>query len=837
MVNSETVGLLHRIWTDYCRPRNSTPEFIEDFMEGMDVGYHKLYLSDGADAFCRSLGAQCNAFQKEDMEEYGLGPASFWENGDCEPCNSGESPPGDRLCNPLFAYSSTGGTKFVVSPDTWPLAGFHLVTAFSALTSDSPYYQQQTGSQKILERAAAAAKSQFESWCDSFRKIPSGAIILRFVVADAVPFCIKLRQMKQSGPETSDFFYSRPWSTTALRLDGSDYRNPSAVVHLTTFDVIDCAYLANKVGFLNLAPHLVPMLSSPTSVLYAGMKVPKVEQESSLLSIMLASVDIGPACCFLGIVPTTYISGLSSRAYHQGHPMLGPHPMMAPKKPHPVSNRITWKISTSLDPALDLALPRTFIVPNASANFGCSFLLDMFPNIFTPDGIPVVEPQRYTIASFAALVAFFRERMNVKWDQFVSELIKEIESRNSTHRVRQEIFMYFHLYGIRSRPPSGFRSTSQRTDILANWNRPVVLALVVTVPRKPLQRLSELLVTPSYEPIPGRFGLDLLGPSPTLQHCFTSLHPVFGKLIHRDDNRNATVDLDPAGWSGESDLQLWCYFPTDLFLDQKLKKAEVRITFTVSEDQIVVVTGVSAQEFHLLKTPLHGEKVQLFESFPGLASPQSNFRHAGNDEKFITKNDMVRIGWPALGFRGLAFATSLTISKGSDNKIMDSDSGLDSGSDSEDLQLERITHTSPCTLTVNCDGFSQRCDFPFPILGTSSVIEINWDEPGSYRIIVPLVSPFPYPEASYPINMLRSSTRGDTLPNAVLSTWNLSYVDFKQLPKLDFGAPGLDAWLQPHLCSMFSMREIALRESNSDAMCNLKNVVHAILSPNMGSFD
>jgi len=301
------------------------------------------------------------------------------------------------------------------------------------------------------------------------------------------------------------------------------------------------------------------------------------------------------------------------------------------------------------------------------------------------------------------------------------------------------------------------------------------------------------------------------------------LYPVFGKLVQCDDKQHATVDVDPAGWSGESDLQLWCYFPGDLLLDPKLKKAEILI---IAKDQFLGVSGASAREFLLLKTPLHGEKVHLFKSFPGLPSPRSNFRHAGSDEKFITKNDMVRIGLPALDFGGLAFATSLTISKGSDNKT--------TFSDSEDLQLERVTHTSPCTVTVNCDGFSQRCDFPFPILGKSCVIEVNRDEPGSYRLIVPLVSPFPCPEGSYPINMLRSGTCGDTLPNAVLSTWNLPYVDFKQLPKLDIKAPGLDAWLQPHLCSMFSMREIALRESNSDAMCNLKNVVHAVLSPKDG---
>lgn len=433
MVNDETIALLHQTWTDYSSPRNSTSEFIDDFTDGMDVGYHKLFLSNGADALCRSAGAQCNSFQKENMEEYGLGPVSFWEKGDCESGELSEDPSRNRLYNPLFAYSSTGGKQFLVSPETWPLEGFHLATAFSALTSDSLYYQQHTGSETILEQAAVAAKLQFETWCASFRKIPSGALILRFVMADAVAFCIKLRQMKQSLQESSNCLYSRPWSTTALRLDGSDYRNPLAAAHLTTFNVIDCAYLANKVGFLNLAPHLVPVLDSHSSVLYAGMKLPKLEHEKSLLSVMLASIDIGAVCCFLGIVPTTYISGLSTRAYHQGHPTLGPHPIMTPKKPHPVSNRITWTLSTSLDPTSNLASTRIFIVPDALANFGSSLLLDMFPNLFTPDGIPLIKPQRYTITSFAALVAFFRERMNVNWDEFISALIKEIESRPLTH--------------------------------------------------------------------------------------------------------------------------------------------------------------------------------------------------------------------------------------------------------------------------------------------------------------------------------------------------------------------------------------------------------------------
>lgn len=135
---------------------------------------------------------------------------------------------------------------------------------------------------------------------------------------------------------------------------------------------------------------------------------------------------------------------------------------------------------------------------------------------------------------------------------------------------------------------------------MASGDPPAVSALVVTMPRKSLQRLSELL-PPSHEPIPGQFELSLLSPSGSLQHRFTCLHPVFGSLV-RCDEQEATMVVDPAGWSGDSDLQLWCYFPADLFLNPKMKKAEVLVSLTLSEDAI-------DRDFLLLKTHLRSEKV------------------------------------------------------------------------------------------------------------------------------------------------------------------------------------------------------------------------------------
>lgn len=92
-------------------------------------------------------------------------------------------------------------------------------------------------------------------------------------------------------------------------------------------------------------------------------------------------------------------------------------------------------------------------------------------------------------------------------------------------------------------------------------------------------------------------------------------------------------------------------------------------------------------------------------------------------------------------------------------------------------------------------------------------------------MIVPLVNPRNPTCVPFTILGLRRSY------DAVLSSWNLPYIDFKQLPKLDLTSESLSSWLQPHLFSMYSDREIPLRGTKSDTICNLKEVIHAILSP------
>jgi len=297
----------------------------------------------------------------------------------------------------------------------------------------------------------------------------------------------------------------------------------------------------------------------------------------------------------------------------------------------------------------------------------------MFQNILTPDGIPKIKPQRYTVASFSAIIAFFRERVNVKWAQFVSRLIQEIETRPGTAEVRQEVLTYFHLHGIQKLPSPRIqkpkKSSLGSASILLRRTPPAVVALVVTVPRQAFPFVSNILA-PANKPTPGHFDIRVIDPRSTVEHRFSCLHPVFGKLITYGDAPNATVIEDPAGWSGQSELQLWCYFPTQLFLDLKDNNTELVVGFVLAEDMVEIKGGIETDAFELMRTHLHNQDVNVFESLPGLAPPQFMFDKHGSEAHLLVNNDMIRVGVPRLAVhRGFAFQTRLTVLRRQDLRL------------------------------------------------------------------------------------------------------------------------------------------------------------------------
>ena len=132
-----------------------------------------------------------------------------------------------------------------------------------------------------------------------------------------------------------------------------------------------------------------------------------------------------------------------------------------------------------------------------------------------------------------------------------------------------------------------------------------------------------------------------------------------------------------------------------------------------------------------------------------------------------------------------------------------------------------VTQTSPCTAIVTCNGSQQICTFPFPVANVQYEVRPAL---GSIQLIAPLLTKTNHgPYTSNPFPVVR-------LPNSTLCSFNLSYVNFARLPKIDTIVDD-STWLNPHLMCMFSDRELTIRGMKHDLITNVKNGIHSMMLP------
>jgi hypothetical protein len=769
MANAETLRLLNQYWKNYSNSHTSSKAFSEDF---------KFMVSETFGDHARSLK---NETDKTSINEYGQHTEFFWKYV----ALSHETTTRTR-CNPLFAYSSKGGNYLVVHPNTLPLRGFHSSISVTKLAVNSPYHHPDTEC-GTLNSAVASAKLQFRLWCNSFRlSTTNNALRLRFCVADAVNFCIKLNELNSNLGKAANC-YSRPWSTQPLILEG-DYDGANSAPHC--FDVIDTSFLFDHVGPLNLFPYIVKLIRSPASVIYACVSMPDIDEEMHLLTTMLSSVDLGPNFTGLGIAPTDYVCGLSTHANHYGNP-ASDH-----------SYRLTWRPTTSMDTG-SIADTKLLANPCWNANAFCGFLLDMFPEEYQPDGIPFMQPTRYTPCTYAAFVAFHKQQDHVNWEELMTCLIDEIESRECTSRMREELFMYFRLFGLL--PPSTeqivntISPSSRPSGVLRRDNLPETVALIVTVTR---EQLNYLRTIPKFgEADITRFNLVWNGISS--EHTFSTIQPIFGGL--RTDAGKAIIEEDPDGWNGTSDLNLCTYIPSTFLLNMTRESGALAVA--------LYLYPIATREVPV-KTCIDNANVHVFDSLPGLDPPASRTSH-GSDERIAVRTAAFSITYPQL----VRYGTVLTI-------VINMVKGKRNYQTLAQKPKPRITVTqkSFCTLTVKYADIEHDCSFPFPVIGSATQIRVSYENDKWIRITAPLVSPLNRHDQTYFFPLFR---RADN----IISTWNLPYLYFGALAELDPLADDLETWLVPHLLSVYSDRELSLRQMTPDLLTHIKNCIHAMMLP------
>lgn len=814
MVNSDTLNALHGLWGKYAEFR-SDPKMYQQIKMECKRSYDRYYGNAKSWNLTRSFGPRTIG----SLDVSAASSRQFWETGGVER----ENIDSQQMCNPLFIYSHAAGSRFALHYGSDPLAAFQLAAGVTKLTSDSPFYQHDCGFN--VKNIVAAAKSQFGKWLSAFQDVALSSrngqrkLRIRVYVGDGIAFAFGINKIYEKERTISlDYGYSRPWSHAPINLDDDGYASDTNGPAPLRFNVIDSSNLIDHVGSINLMVAIVPLLlHSPSSTLYTETMIRSTGDELALLSNIFCG-NVPTMCTLFGISPITYLTGVSIRGWWQDNVTLF-------DKTQPCLYRISWKHTTTFDPNT-ISIPAVTLEPEDLA----SLMYDVYLKMFWQES--VVEYQKavrtaltkipkggssslplphYTRSSFAALLAFLKPRIIVDWDEFMSRLLlkieMDIELTLGTNSI-QDLFLQLHLFGVFTRFPFGEAVQGLRIPgypplstyrpvkgILQEANPPNLTCLIITVPRSKLRRLYNKVTSEGpYKGAHMLFQLNILADD--FHNMFSSIHPIFGSLIASRDQKQAEIKEDPEGWHGTADLHFCAYIPTYMFFITDPRRVQVAIRLLNDASSFEFKNEVGPMFDVFTVSLLDRKYVHFVASLPRLNSP--------NPCPLPILESTQECIYPLLTTENDTFTARFTLRDQEHKRLL---------ANGESVTVRR---TSPCTLTMTCGPLSHNFRFPFPVAKDSRRIRIA--RKSAWIEVIPEL-------AHTPTNTCDSLIFPLVPELSKLCSWNLPYINFSQLPRLDISdSKSLRDWLHPHLNSMFSDAERRSREEKTpNLMADVKD--------------
>ena len=285
-----------------------------------------------------------------------------------------------------------------------------------------------------------------------------------------------------------------------------------------------------------------------------------------------------------------------------------------------------------------------------------------------------------------------------------------------------------------------------------------ICALVLTIPRSTVQKIKTVLLE---RHITINLNVLVINPDGTFD-VFRSIQPVFGKLKESEDGETGTIEQDFQGWYGTADFQLCLYIPTLICLCDDPRS--IRVAVRMENEKVAYECfrryfGNDLQIFNekLLNIP----SVHVFESLPGIIPPRSSW-NAPNYPESAVKTEIFTVHFPRVDIQRSEFSQLVHIN-------------LDEAKRSKSKPEINVKQTSSCTVLVTCGDNQQVCTFPFPITDVRhKIIRV-----GSIEITAALVTPSNcgyYASERFPLVRLSNST---------VASWNLPYINFSKLDRLD----------------------------------------------------
>jgi len=691
-----------------------------------------------------------------------------------------------KFLNPLFGISDGSPDKLRLDKRGTPLAPFHL-------------------NGQNASRWKTMAKSKLETWCETFIKIAkegSNRLRIRFLVADDLAFCTALLDPSEGIHEDTGF-YCRPWTTTRLQLDGADYSCTARNAAPRKFNVIHSNHLVESVGLLNLLPRIGSLMENTTSVVYTTLPSVEGVEEKNLLEYLLCG-NVSVMCYLLSLAPTTFLSGVSIVPPNNFHADLPAFPTRV--------GLVAWRMGRSGDAIMDLLAT----LPTASQQDLGKLFYHIYLNMFglNPDEKILVNKRLYTPAAFAYFLGSIKKRLTVSMQDSIHEFLhllsEDLDRLGEPGRHHlQELLLQFLLHKIADEPlPLPVRSeVSFPCGVLRRQNPPTVSALVLSVPHFQWSPIFEGLATlKNPPPITFQLGLVTRGGA----HIFSAVQPVFGKVKTTTDGETGTIEVDPAGWRGKSDLILSSYFPTPIlkvFKDPDPKVAAMLTPDPQFSDTFRELFGSdfidrlaycyeSTVVLNISCLRHGGESVHFFRGAPHLKAPKLSKIHS--EIPIIPRRlgtPDVSISYPHLDVENATLTTTLTIT--GKTLIL-----LKTG-----VKLE-IHQLSNCTLLVYFGSNKTHISFAFPVDSQRTKVKVSRVK-GWIKVTAPLITPS---SRGFLMSRPFSLVRGQDLK---IYSFNLPYVNPQRFIPLDSFASSkflidpeeLDRLISSHLETMFGPHE------------------------------
>ncbi|KAI5808996.1 hypothetical protein DFH27DRAFT_510162 [Peziza echinospora] len=713
--------------------------------------------------------------------------------------------------NPAFAFSSSPHGAFSLHYGSDPLLGFHSVTSYTNVLQ--------------LIKVVSSAKSQFSSWCDSFKRhYAANLITLRFFCGAALNFCLALQERSCINPPR-DFSYgfNQPWRATLLKLDGSDYQGPSPPNAPLAFDVIDTGHLSDQMGLLSAIVCAGPLLTKkPSSVIYTESMIYSSEEETSELSKILFG-DLTTMTILLNIAPLGHLTAIASQAtFHEVGILLGGSSASSRELLH---TRIPWK-----EPILgDSLASRSLVSPKCIFNELelAALLFGIYMRMFIYEMTTQLSPlengavksisshNHHTRASFAAFLRHIKARTSVNWPKVMEALITKIDSQNpptAEPSGTQDLYLHCQIFGVTDKfcgNPTGLPIPPGASEFTC---------LVLTVPRKHLTLFTRMnrrdMGTPPF---------CASVRSPKFHHTFSSIQPVFGKLVIPPDGSGEPfiIQEDLRGWTGISDMIIPFWVPTFLLHCEPVSELGICLEIVHSPQTSAIFSAALGQNLtifdasladstHVYICPARGDTMarvippepsQPMEetvtppSYAGVKiSPVSvTFSSSGEIDKL-----KIRLDYHNGGYEHAALKLGSSVD---------------------------IKQDSPCTVLLGISGCAKhRLAFPYPVNSLMQVLRVSRKSAWIELLVNPSVAT---DIAGFSLNMIPVLVSHGT--NYLV--WNMPYIQIDSLPIIDTSRPNnMDKWLSQHIGSMWSDRERKIRNDGEhmDVKMELKESIQTI---------